>query len=93
MPYAIGGSGSSYITGFIDRNWRAGMSMDEGRQFCLRAVAHAFNRDGSSGGCVRIVTISKDGYREEFVPHTQTPLGYGELPQARDAAVTAAAAS
>lgn len=69
------------------------MSEDEGRQFCLRAVAHAFNRDGSSGGCVRIVTISKDGYREDFVPHTQTPQGYGELPHKGEVAATAAAAS
>ena len=57
VPYAIGGSGSAYISGFIDKNWRAGMSAAEGREFCIRAVTHAFSRDGSSGGCVRLVRI------------------------------------
>jgi 20S proteasome subunit beta 1 len=80
VPYALSGSGSTYITGYVDKNWKTGMTADEGRDFCLRAIAHAFNRDGSSGGCVRLVTISKDGYCEEFVPHNETPQGYGELP-------------
>lgn len=80
VPYAIGGSGSMYISGWIDKNWRAGMTAEEGRAFCIRAVSHAFHRDGSSGGCVRMVTVTKEGYKEEFVPHTETPQGYGELP-------------
>jgi 20S proteasome subunit beta 1 len=80
VPYAIGGSGSAYITGFIDKHWRANMSPADGRDFCLRAVSHAFHRDGSSGGCVRMVTVTQDGYKEEFLPHTETTVGYGELP-------------
>jgi 20S proteasome subunit beta 1 len=79
VPYAIGGSGSMYISGWIDKNWRTGMTAEEGSAFCIRAVSHAFHRDGSSGGCVRMVTVTKEGYKEEFVPHTETPQGYGEL--------------
>ena len=83
VPYAIGGSGSAYITGFFDKYWREGMTAEEGRSFCIRAVAHAFARDGSSGGCVRMVTITEEGYKEDFVPHTDTPVAYGELPHPR----------
>jgi hypothetical protein len=68
------------------------MTAAEGRAFCLRCVAHAFNRDGSSGGSIRLVTISKEGYRQEFVPHTQTPQGYGELPFTAAAAPVASVA-
>ena len=93
VPYAIGGSGSGYITGFIDKHWRTGMTAQEGREFCIRAVSHAFHRDGSSGGCVRMVTVTKDGYKEEFVPHTETPQGYGELPHPQSAGAQTAVAS
>lgn len=32
VPYAIGGSGSAYITGFCDKHYRTGMSEQEARQ-------------------------------------------------------------
>lgn len=35
-------------------------------------------RDGSSGGCIRMVTIDKAGARREFVPGSSVPLQYGE---------------
>lgn len=54
-PYHIGGSGSAYITGWCDCNWRDGMTEQECRAFVLKAVAHAMSRDGSSGGCIRLI--------------------------------------
>lgn len=61
MPYAIGGSGSAYITGFFDKYWVDQMSKEECVDFCKRAVAHAFARDGSSGGSVRVVIVTEGG--------------------------------
>ena len=57
MPYAIGGSGSAYIYGYCDANWREGMTREESLQFVRMAVAHAMSRDGSSGG--NINTLNK----------------------------------
>ena len=45
-----GGSGSAYIYGFCDKNWRAGMSEADCHAFVVKAVSHAMARDGSSGG-------------------------------------------
>jgi hypothetical protein len=50
---AAGGSGSSYIYGFVDANFRPGMSRDECLAFVRAALSHAMARDGSSGACVR----------------------------------------
>ena len=50
---AVGGSGSSYIMGFIDASFRTGMSKDEALAFVRKALSHAMARDGSSGGVIR----------------------------------------
>ena len=49
-PYAIGGSGSTYIYGFCDAYYREGMNKDQCLEFVRKALAHAMARDGSSGG-------------------------------------------
>ena len=79
VPFAIGGSGSAYITGLCDKLWRPGMSADECVAFVRRAVAHAIARDGSSGGCIRTVCITKDGAKREFVPGDEVPATFGDL--------------
>ena len=79
VPFAIGGSGSAYITGLCDKLWRPGMSADECVAFVRRAVAHAIARDGSSGGRIRTVCITKDGARREFVPGDEVPGTFGDL--------------
>ena len=79
VPFAIGGSGSAYITGLCDKLWRPGMSAEECVAFVRRAVAHAIARDGSSGGCIRTVCITKEGAKREFVPGDQVPGTFGDL--------------
>ena len=79
VPFAIGGSGSAYITGLCDKLWRPGMSAEECVAFVRRAVAHAIARDGSSGGCIRTVCITKDGAKREFVPGDEVPATFGDL--------------
>merc|ERR1712146_606090 len=61
VPFTVGGSGSAYILGFCDHNWRPGMSENDCKKFVLRAISLAIARDSSSGGCIRIVTINKEG--------------------------------
>lgn len=89
-PFAIGGSGSAYIYGLCDRHWRAGMSEEECKTFVKQAVSHAMARDGSSGGCIRTVCISKDGVKRDFVPGHSVPGHYGELARPRPAGLATA---
>eukprot|EP00892_Ulva_mutabilis_P002381 jgi/Ulvmu1/12143/UM085_0007.1 len=78
VPFAIGGSGSAYITGFFDKYWVDDMSQAECVDFCKRAVAHAFARDGSSGGSVRLVAVTEKGPQSEYVDNSSTMRPYGE---------------
>ena len=76
-PWAIGGSGSSYIYGYCDSNYREGMSRDECVEFLRNAVSLAMARDGSSGGTIRMVIITKEGTERIFVPGNELPYGGG----------------
>lgn len=64
---AIGGSGSGFIYGYCDKMFRDNMSYHEARKFAVEAVSLAIARDGSSGGGVRLMNITKDGYKREIV--------------------------
>nr|XP_060616064.1 proteasome subunit beta type-9-like [Anolis sagrei ordinatus] len=52
QPFAIGGSGSTYIYGYVDSAYKHGMDQVECRQFTKNAIALAMVRDGSSGGVI-----------------------------------------
>lgn len=71
--YTIGGSGSGFIYGYCDANFRKGMSKAEAQQFVKNAVSLAMQRDGSSGGVIRTVTISKDGVERSMTLGDQLP--------------------
>jgi 20S proteasome subunit beta 1 len=60
-PFAIGGSGSTYIYGYCDANWKPGMTRSEAEEFVKTSLALAMSRDGSSGGIIRIAVITKEG--------------------------------
>lgn len=76
QPMSIGGSGSGYIYGFCDATYRRGMSKAECKQFCIKAVALAMNRDGSSGGVIRLACIDKEGVEREVVHGEALPEVY-----------------
>ncbi|XP_026464064.1 proteasome subunit beta type-6 [Ctenocephalides felis] len=64
---SIGGSGSSYVYGFVDANYREGMSQEECVEFVIKTLAHAMHRDGSSGGVVRIGIITEKGLERRCI--------------------------
>ena len=74
QPYTIAGSGSAYIYGYCDSNYRPGMTKEECLQFVRMALAHAIARDGSSGGNIRTLVITKDGCEKEFIPGDKLPF-------------------
>lgn len=57
----IGGSGSSFIYGFVRENYSENMEKEDCVEFVKKAVFHAMYHDGSSGGVCRIGIITKDG--------------------------------
>jgi 20S proteasome subunit beta 1 len=50
------------------------MTKEECQAFVKKALAHAMARDGSSGGVIRTVTITKDEVVREFVDGNQLPF-------------------
>ena len=78
QPLSIGGSGSTYIYGFCDANYKPGMKKEECLAFVRAAVALAMSRDGSSGGVIRTVVITKDGITREMIPFDKLPKFWEE---------------
>ncbi|KAJ8266199.1 hypothetical protein GJAV_G00127620 [Gymnothorax javanicus] len=76
QPVAVGGSGSSYIYGFIDSNYKPGMSQEECLRFTAQALSLAMERDGSSGGVARLAAISEEGVDRQVILGNQLPTFY-----------------
>ena len=53
QPASIGGSGSTYLYGFLDAHYKEGMEKEKVIELAKQAVTLAITRDGASGGCVR----------------------------------------
>ncbi|CAN2390395.1 beta [Pristimantis euphronides] len=76
QPFAIGGSGSTYIYGYVDSIFKPGMSKEQCEKFAVHALALAMGRDGSSGGVIYLVTVTKDGTKENTISGDSIPRFY-----------------
>ncbi|KAK9838999.1 hypothetical protein WJX74_007598 [Apatococcus lobatus] len=76
-PWTTDGSGSTYIWGYLDSAFRHHMTQDEAEELVITSISLAMARDGSSGGVVRLITLSKDGARRRLVKGDEVQL-YGE---------------
>mmetsp|Transcript_18744 Transcript_18744/g.13567 ORF Transcript_18744/g.13567 Transcript_18744/m.13567 type:complete len:136 (-) Transcript_18744:33-440(-) len=72
--WAIAGSGSTFIWGYVDANYKPNMTKHECAEFIRSAIQLAIYRDSSSGGCVRLLDITKDKVEREYVPYTEFKL-------------------
>uniref|UniRef100_A0A3Q3Q8R5 Proteasome subunit beta n=1 Tax=Monopterus albus TaxID=43700 RepID=A0A3Q3Q8R5_MONAL len=70
---AVGGSGSTYIYGFMDSNYKPGLNKDQCLELTAAALSLAMERDGSSGGVVRLATISEEGVERRVILGNQLP--------------------
>lgn len=77
--WAIDGSGSTYIWGYMDSAWKPDMTREEAEGFVTEALALAMARDASSGGVIRTVTLDKDGATMRYVGGNEVPLFHEEL--------------
>lgn len=68
--YAVSGSGSVFVMGFIDANYKPEMSKAEIKEFLKSAISLACYRDGSSGGCLRLLDITEEKTEREFHPYS-----------------------
>ena len=76
---AIGGSGSGYITGLVDHLYKPNMTKRECQAMVAKCVSHAMARDGSSGGLIRMVTITKDEVAEDVIYGDNLPYRLGQV--------------
>ena len=65
--FAVSGSGSTFILGHMDNNYRRDMNEQEAIDFVVNAIRLAIDRDGSSGGFVRIHVVNRDGSKVSTV--------------------------
>jgi len=63
----LSGSGSAFIYGYCDTNYRPGMSREDAKQFVKNAITLAMHRDNSSGGIIRLMDITREGFRREYI--------------------------
>lgn len=75
LPFATGGSGSIFVAGLLDAEFKNRLTRDEARTLGKKACAHAMARDGSSGGVIRTVTIDADGVDRDYTPGNALPFG------------------
>jgi len=69
QAYAIGGSGSTYIYGYCNSNWKENMTKEEGLAFVRGALGEAMRWDGSSGGVMRMMVLTAAGAeRHLYIP-------------------------
>ena len=77
QPYAIAGSGSTYIYGYCDANWRETMTEQEGIEFVKGALREAIKWDGSSGGVIRLMVLTARGAQRHLYLPDQGYTGPG----------------
>ena len=69
--FAMSGSGSVFIYGFADANYRPDFNLEEAKGFIQSAVSLACYRDESSGGVIRMLNITKDGTERFYTPYQE----------------------
>ena len=73
------GSGSTYIWGFLDSEFKERMIQRGGEKYVLKALTLAMAVDSSSGGCARLCTVNKDGCFRQFIKGDELERQLGEI--------------
>jgi proteasome beta subunit len=62
--YISTGSGSPYVYGVLEDQYKEGMSTSEGADLAIRGLNASMRRDAASGNGMDIVIITKRGYKQ-----------------------------
>jgi hypothetical protein len=73
---SVGGSGSSYVYGYVDAHYKPKMSKEECAAFVTNTLTLAMTRDGSSGGVVRLAIITEKGVERRLTLGDALPEFY-----------------
>ena len=91
--WAVGGSGSTYILGYLDMNYPINpvkskiqdilLNEKDAIDFVRKAIHVAMSRDGSSGGFVRLYVIDRNGKRSDLETSSTEEQKYPTIPTHR----------
>ena len=65
--YATAGTGAEIAAGVLENEYKDDMSIEEGKEIVVRAVKASIARDAASGDGIDVMTITKDGIKEESI--------------------------
>lgn len=65
--YAAVGSGAEIAIGVLESSYKDGLSLKEGKDLVVRAMKSALARDAASGNGIDLLTITKEGAKEETI--------------------------
>ena len=65
--YASVGTGAEMATGVMEAGYSAGMSEKEARELTVTSIKAAIERDSMSGNGIDLLTLDKQGFREEAI--------------------------
>jgi proteasome beta subunit len=66
--YAAVGTGAELALGIIDAEYKPDMSEEKAKELAVRAIKSAIQRDAASGDGIDVLSVSKNGHREETIP-------------------------
>ncbi|MFA4960886.1 MAG: proteasome subunit beta [Candidatus Pacearchaeota archaeon] len=55
------GSGMPFILGYLERNWKKNLTIDEGVKLAIESIKSSTQRDMGSGYGIDVIVITKDG--------------------------------
>ena len=67
--FAMSGSGTVFIKGYFDANYHPNMSLEQAKEFMKSTISLACYRDSSSGGVIRLLSITEAAVERFFVPY------------------------
>jgi 20S proteasome subunit beta 1 len=73
QPFSIGGSGSTYVYGYVDATYKEGMNEKQCLDFTANTLSLAMSRDGSSGGLIRLASINAAGVTRHVLSGDKMP--------------------
>jgi len=79
--YVSTGSGSPFVYGVLEDNFKAGITSTDGANLVIRAITAAMARDAASGDGIEVAIIDKKGFKllaEKEVEERAKKMGLGK---------------
>lgn len=74
LNYISSGSGSVFVYGVLETQYKKDMSIDEGVKLAVRSINAAMQRDSASGNGIDVFKITKDGVEQVMEQRIKTEL-------------------